>query len=358
MKLLVLSRYGRLGASSRLRLYQYLPYLNANGIETTVVPLSSDEYLERLYAGRRPPGWWILGEYLRRLCALPEAFRHDLIWLEKEIFPGAPALVERAMARLGVRYVADYDDATFHKYDRSDNPLFRRVWPRKIDAVMRHAVTVTAGNEYLASRARAAGARRVEVVPTVVDVSRYRVSPRPGSRFAVGWVGTPVTQRYLEPVGAPLAAATQGREADLILIGAAPGWNGAGGVTPQIRPWSESREAADIADFEVGIMPLADSDWERGKCGYKLIQYMASGKPVVASPVGVNVEIVEHGVNGFLASSPEEWRQALERLRDDPDLRYRMGLAGRRKVEASYSLEAMAPRVLAILRDAARRPAT
>jgi glycosyltransferase involved in cell wall biosynthesis len=118
-------------------------------------------------------------------------------------------------------------------------------------------------------------------------------------------------------------------------------------------PWSEQTEAQDIARLDVGIMPLVDAPFERGKCGYKLIQYMACGLPVVASPVGVNRQIVEHGVNGFLAETPEQWATALRTLCADPALRARMGAAGRRKVEQHYSLQVTAPRLVQILRRAA-----
>ncbi len=357
MKVLALTRYGRQGASSRLRFYQFLPHLETHGIAVTVGALSPDEYVARLYAGQRPGPMSIAGDYLQRMHGLLGVRRYDLVWLEKELFPGFPATFERALPGLGVPYVVDYDDATFHNYDRSSNPLFRHLWPRKIDAVMRHAELVTAGNEYLAAHARAAGARQVEVLPTVVDPARYSPRPQPSPVFSIGWMGTPVTERYLAPVTQPLAEVCADGRARVILVGVASGPTALPPGSLEVRPWSEGREAADIRDFDVGIMPLDDTDWERGKCGYKLIQYMAGAKPVVASPVGANPQIVEHGVNGFLAATEEEWRVALRRLRDDPRLRIRMGEAGRRKVEAEYSLELVAPRLRDLLRAAAGRRA-
>ncbi|HET8833280.1 MAG TPA: glycosyltransferase family 4 protein [Gemmatimonadales bacterium] len=352
MKVLALTRYGRLGASSRLRFYQYLPRLEQGGIAVTVAELSPDEYVARLYAGRRPPVVSIARDYLRRARWLVSLRGYDLLWIEKELFPGAPALVERLLSGLRVPYVVDFDDATFHRYDRSANPLLRHLWPRKIDAVMRGAALVVAGNQYLAERARAAGARRVELLPTVVDPARYPVRPPPaGEPFTVGWMGTPVTQRYLAPVAPSLAAvvAAGGR---VRLVGADRLPEGLPAESAELRPWAEATEASDILAFDVGIMPLDDTEWERGKCGYKLLQYMAAGRPVVASPVGVNPEIVDPGVTGFLAATPDEWRTALARLRDDPALRIRMGEAGRRRLEAGYSLDLAEPRLRALLRSA------
>jgi glycosyltransferase involved in cell wall biosynthesis len=357
MKVLALTRYGRLGASSRLRFYQFVPSLEARGISVTVAALSSDAYVTRLYRGRRPGPLFIGAEDVARARHLRHLRSFDLVWLEKELFPGAPALIERLLPRIGVPYVVDYDDATFHKYDRSANPLFRRLWPRKIDVVMRHAQLVVAGNEYLAQRARTAGAGRVEVLPTVVDLARYPVrSPDAGAGFVVGWMGTPVTQDYLSPVAAALAQVCAGGRGRVLLVGAATVPTALAGVPCELRAWSEEREALDVSEFGVGIMPLADTEWERGKCGYKLIQYMAAARPVIASPVGVNREIVEHGVNGFLASTTEDWRAALNQLRDDPALRQRMGLAARERVAARYALDVVAPRLAPLLRSAATRP--
>jgi glycosyltransferase involved in cell wall biosynthesis len=355
MKVLALTRYGRLGASSRLRFYQYVPRLEQRGIVVTVAELSPDRYVARLYAGRRPSVASIAWDYVRRVRSLASIRRYDLLWIEKELFPGAPALVERLLSGLGIPYVVDYDDATFHRYDRSSNPLLRHLWPRKIDAVMRGAALVITGNRYLAERARSAGARRVEILATVVDPGRYPVRPQPAREpFTVGWMGTPVTQRYLTPVAAALAGAmAEGDRVRLVGADRVPEEFPAGMV--ELRPWAEETEAHDILSFDVGIMPLDDTEWERGKCGYKLLQYMAAGRPVIASPVGVNSEIVEPDVTGILAGTPEEWRSALTRLRDDPALRARMGEAGRRRVEAAYSLNLAEPRLRALLESASTR---
>ena len=352
MKVLALTRYARLGASSRVRFYQMLPALEVHGIDVTVAPLSSDGYVRDLYAGkgRRPAR--VAGDYARRLGQLLSVGRFDLLWIEKELLPGAPAVLERLLGALRVPYAVDYDDATFHRYDQSTNPLVRRLLGSKIDVIMRHAVLVTAGNEYLAERARSAGARWTEVVPTVVDLDRYPVAPpRAEAPLTIGWMGTPITQRYLDPLRDALSTVCHRGGARILLIGADAG--ALAGLHPEIRAWSEQTETADIADFDVGIMPLADGVWERGKCGYKLIQYMACARPVVASPVGVNRCIVDDGVNGLLASTGAEWCTALEQLRDDRPLRDRMGRAGRARVESEYSVQALAPRLADLLRRAA-----
>ncbi|MBN1964721.1 MAG: glycosyltransferase family 4 protein, partial [Anaerolineae bacterium] len=224
---------------------------------------------------------------------------------------------------------------------------------RKIDTVMRKAVLVVAGNEYLASRARQAGAKEVATLPSVVDASRYEVIEAQGKqRLTIGWIGSPTTALFLHACRKALGHAVTHYDARLVLIGS--GSIQVGKLPLEIQPWSEDTETTAIKAFDIGIMPMPDNPWTRGKCGYKLIQYMASGIPVIASPVGVNSDIVEHGHNGFLATEPEEWIEALSRLISDADLRARMGAAGRAKVDTEYSLQIMAPKLLAILEQAVR----
>jgi glycosyltransferase involved in cell wall biosynthesis len=324
--------------------------LKQAGIDVDVSPLFSNRYLDLSYGGRRAWGEVIRG-YGRRWCRLLSAGRYDLLILEKELFPFMPALGERMLHRLGVRYLADYDDAVFHRYDGHTCGLVRRLLGRKIDVVMRCASAVIAGNPYLEHRARHAGARSVELIPTVVDHRRYvpRGYREGGREVTIGWMGTPKTSRYLTPLAPVIRRLTQRYGVRVVAVGA-----GAQDVerTPiEVRSWSESTEVADLQSFDVGIMPLSDSPWERGKCGYKIIQYMACGVPVVASPVGVNADLVAEGVNGYLATTNEEWARALEKLiRMSPCDRQRMGRLGREKVEAGYSVEAQAPRIGGLIR--------
>ncbi|MDI6774386.1 MAG: glycosyltransferase family 4 protein [Verrucomicrobiota bacterium] len=352
MRILALTRYGRVGASSRLRLMQYLPHLRAEGIKSDVAPFLGDDYLRRLYAGEKRPWGPILSAYLRRLAVLARCRRYDLLWIEYEIFPWLPPWAEQLLGHWKLPYAADYDDAVFHNYDQSPRRAARLLMGDKIDRVMKGAALVTAGNEYLAARARSAGAERVEIVPTVIDLNRYPPAPeRPSHVFSIGWIGSPATARYLPTVQPALAQACAGVPARVVLVGSGPMDFGA--VPTEIHEWTEAREVADVRSFDVGIMPLADNPWEKGKCSYKLIQYMACGKPVVASPVGHNMEVVQHGVNGYLAKTHDDWAQALTRLRVAPELRRRMGEAGRKRVESRYCLQVTAPRLAEWLREAA-----
>jgi glycosyltransferase involved in cell wall biosynthesis len=352
LNVLVLSRYGPLGASSRYRMYQYLPFLREQGFAVTVAPLLDDAYLEQRYSGRRVALLRLTRSYGRRIADLLTSGRFDLVWLEKEMFPWIPAWIERALMRVGVPYVVDYDDAVFHNYDRHRLAIVRRLMGTKIDDVMRGAALVVVCNRYLAERARVAGARWIELVPTTVELARYaRPTPPLNTTFTIGWIGTPWTARYLELVRPALHEVCRNGQARFVAIGAGSlNWDE---VPVEVVPWSEATEVAELQKLDVGIMPLPNSPFERGKCGLKLIQYMACGRPVVASPVGVNCEIVLDGVNGFTAANNDEWVTALRTLRDDPAHRERMGRVGRRNVEEKLSLEITAPRLAGLLRNTA-----
>lgn len=354
MRLLILPRYDALGASSRLRMLQFVPALQSEGFDVDVAPLLDDGYVSDLYAGS-VSGWKVARAYLRRMRLLWKFKKYDVVWVEKELFPWLPAWFEARWFSNNVAVVADYDDALFHRYDQHRIGLVRWLLGRKIDSVMRRADVVTAGNNYLAARANDAGARHVEWLPTVVDLDRY-TTPKPKVKkdvVVIGWIGSPATAHYLLQLTPVLVELAKNQAIRCVAIGARS--DQVKGTPFEALPWSENEEVAELSGLDVGIMPLLDEPWERGKCGYKLIQYMACGLPVVASPVGVNVDIVRQGETGELASSIADWASSLARLVGDADLRQQMGAAGRRRVEETFSLQVQFARLAGILRDAQLR---
>lgn len=360
MKVLALPRYERMGASSRLRFYQYFPYLkDVAGLQVTSKPLLSNAYVEVLYrSDLRKDRGAIVRAYAKRWALLRRAQRDfDLVWMEKEAFPYLPAWGERLLNRTGVPYIVDYDDATFHQYDSHRRPQIRRLLGGKIAEVMARAATVVVGNHYLGEYARASSAVQVEYLPTAVDLAQYPatsvITPDTNHPFTIGWIGTPLTTAYLTAIRPALERVCHSGRSHLRFVGAgAVDW-------PELPVdsvlWSEATEAGEIRKFSAGIMPLPDAPFERGKCGYKLIQCMASGVPVVASPVGVNRTLIRHGENGFLAESNDDWVAALERLRDDPPLQERMGQEARRTVEQEFCTKITAPRLATLLRAMVRK---
>jgi glycosyltransferase involved in cell wall biosynthesis len=353
LNVLLLSRHGRLAASTRYRFCQYLPYLKAQGITVTEAPLLDDNYLRTLYAeGKRTAGSYFLKVYSERLRYLLKTATYDLVWIHTEALPWLPGWIEQFLLGQRTPYVAEYDDAWFHRYDQHPSLFVRQLLKNKIDRVMKQAALVVAGNEYIAARAAAAGARKIEIVPTVIDLATYPLSPQPhNERFTIGWVGSPPTARHLKSIHPALKLICQEGNAQVVAVGA--GSLQLEGVNLQAKVWQEQTEVQEIQRFDVGIMPLIDSVFERGKCGFKLIQYMACARPVIASPVGVNQQLVRDGDNGFQATTTEEWLAAFRKLRDHAELRPHLGAAGRKQVESSYCLQVTAPKLTRLLYDAA-----
>ena len=347
MKILLLTRYGRLGASSRVRSLQYIDYLSSKGIVIDVFPLFSNDYLSALYSGQ---SYWkeaLLG-YWHRIRKLFSLSDYDLIWLEKELFPFCPAIIEHLLGILDIRYIVDYDDALFHRYDLHRSWLVRKFLGKKIDVVMRSSALVIVGNEYLAQRARDAGAKNIEIVPTVVDIDRYvPVLKQSRQHLVIGWIGSPSTERYLLKLIPVFESLKNKFNVSFVAIGA--NQKNFKNTPVDVVSWSEETEVGSIQNFDIGIMPLADTPWEQGKCGYKLIQYMACEVPVVASAIGVNKQMIKQGENGFLIESFSEWEGQLRLLLEDKALRQTVGIKGREQVESWYSLQKQAPRLVQMM---------
>lgn len=342
-----------MGASSRLRSYQYLPYLNQHGFDVETKPLFDDAYVKGLY-NRKVSKLRVVLAYIQRLRQLFNMRSYDLIWVEKEVLPWFPAFFELLLLRRIRPVIVDYDDAVFHRYDKHHNPLVRWILGSKIDRIMAASDLVIAGSEYLVERARLAGTRRIEKLPTVVDLRRYSSLPirRIENVLTIGWIGSPGTAHYLLPLISVFRLLLKNFTFRVVAIGAKNCAEFDDLI--EIHPWSEYTEATLLSQIDIGIMPLPDEPFERGKCAYKLIQYMAACKPIVASPVGENVFVVRPGVNGFLATSESEWLSALSDLCKDAVLRQRFGNAGRFIVGQKYSLSVTAPILLGLFHSLIR----
>ena len=352
IRVLLLSRYPSVGASSRVRFYQYLELLRAEGIAVSVAPFFDADYLPQRYAGKRTSSVSLLIAYAKRIGWLLRVGRFDLVWVEYDALPWIPKLIETLL--LSRRpYVVDYDDAIFVRYGEHAARWSRALMGDKIAAIMRGAAAVTVGNEYLAGFARGAGARRVEYCPSAIDVRRYEIREQPvhSGPVLIGWIGSPTTAPYLQLAAPALREICADGRARLVVVGSGP--MSLPDVPTEVRPWSAESEVRNIESFDIGIMPLPDDAWARGKSGYKLIQYMAASRPAVASAVGANCQIVQSGRTGLLVKSQDEWVTALRTLCSDAALRIAMGRAGRDVVEQGYDTRRVAPLLAKILKSAA-----
>jgi len=353
MKMLALMKYGNKAASTRQRLLQYREHFSYQGIEIEFIPLLNNDYLEQSFRGNAVSIFSILRSYVSRVNLLVSDRDFELIWVQYEAFPYMPGLVERLAAISGRPVVYDFDDAIFHQYDKHPNPLIRRFLGQKLQPLMRRASLCICGNAYLKAYAGRFSSR-TEIVPTVLDTDVYKptVESRDSARpVTIGWIGSPSTWSFVQPLIPLLERLSQ--ELNLIIRVVGAGRANATHSAFEFLDWSEDEEIVSIQGMDIGIMPLPDEPWARGKCGYKLIQYMACGLPVIASPVGVNSDIVNDGVNGYLACSEHEWEAAIRRLAASVELRGNMGAHGRQKIVNEYSLHVHGPRLAALLREVA-----
>lgn len=353
---LVLSRYGLLGASSRVRFGQYFEALTREGIACRLSPLLPDAYLPLRYRDDPRRYAHALVGYIGRADALLKARSYDVAWVEGELFPGLPAMFEGLLAMTGTPYMVDFDDALFYKYDHWFKGPLGGLFREKFRRLLSRSSGVTAGNAYLDALCLSNGAPSVTRVPSVVDIERYVPEDFGRSRdgpLIIGWIGSPHTTKHLWLVEPALRRLASEHPLLLMTVGASPldGY----GVPVMQHPWSLETEVRLINEMDIGIMPLADEPWERGKCGYKLIQYMALAKPVVASPVGVNPEIVSHGVNGYLANDDQGWFEALRGLAVSRDVRSAFGAVGRARVVEQYSVQSQVQTLARVLHEAAMR---
>ena len=349
MKILYFTKYSRKGASSRLRSYQYFTYLEKDGCDIQVYPLFDDEYLKNLYQGKKPV-LKIISAYIARFWQLRKITKTDIIFIEKELFPYLPAFVEQMLNFLGFNYIVDYDDAIFHNYDLSSNTWMRRLLSKKIDRVMASSKTVIAGNSYLASRAIEAGAKKIEVIPTVIESHRYQKKEFNYSNepIIIGWIGSPSTLKYLDPLLSVFKRLAENYHMQVHIIGAASYKVDLPNSIVKYIDWEEQTEAIQIEKFDIGIMPLSETPWAKGKCAYKLIQYMASGLPVIASPVGMNKEVVLDGENGFLANTDEQWYTSIEKYILNMNLRKEHGQKGYELVQNKFTVNSQLEKLIRI----------
>lgn len=351
IKVLGLALYGASAASHRQRLSQYADGLATLGIALQINPLLGNEYLHWRFQGGGMPIGTLLRDAWQRLAMLQDRDAYDVALLYCELFPLLPAWVEQPL--LSRPYIYDLDDAFYLKYRSGKLALTQPLLGAKVDALMAGAAAVTAGSQVLAQYARRFNPR-THHLPTVVDTTRY-VPQRPGGpgeALKVGWIGSPSTEHYLRMLVEPLSRlGEEGRVQLLVIGGKAP-------PVPHVEvielPWREDTEVELINTLDIGIMPLHDNPWSRGKCAFKLIQYMACGVPVVASPVGANVDVVTPDC-GFLASDTPQWLDSLRRLRDETALRQRMGEAARERVLQHYSLHQTLPLLADVIHQVAKR---
>jgi len=343
VKVLFLTQSSAFGPSSRYRVYQLLPWLQKLGIVCEVSPAIDDALYRSLYLDSAARGSRLAAfsaAWRRRRADVQRVKDFDAVFLQKGVFPGLYSGFERKLAaRKPV--VFDFDDAIWLPRIGGSRVLRALHRESAVQDILRRATAVIAGNSFLADYASRFN-RKVTVVPSSIDLAAYRRAPNSN---VVGWIGSRTTLPYLKPLKPVFE--TLGIKPRVIASGDPTRL----GFDVEFRPWRLETEMEELSQIGIGIAPLPDTPWERGKCGVKILQYMACGIPVVASPIGVNTNIVAPGVNGFLAKGTEEWAKMLRTLIAEPGLREKLGADGRETIEKHFTVQHAAAAVAAVLRD-------
>lgn len=336
MNILALTKYSHKGPSSRYRFYQYLPDLQKNGCVVDVQYFFDQHYLDQLFSGGSVGRFYLAKRFLLRMGTCLLSKRYDLVWIEGELLPFLPGWFEKLFHKcMPKKRLYDFDDAVWFRY--ADKPKLEG----KYRQILEDAALVMVGNDYLAEYVRQIN-KATAYLPTVISGAKYQRFQANLKGRVIGWIGSPTTVFFLEKLKPVFEQLAQDIEFELHVVGARLEWDK---VAVKSFAWSEETELELISHFDIGIMPLDDSEFAKGKCGLKLIQYMATGVPAIASPVGVNRHLIEASGGGLLAGDLEQWIGALRSLLTKKPQRMELAQKGRAWALEHLTVEAQYPRL-------------
>lgn len=354
MKILFVCPYPfGLAPSQRFRFEQYFPVLEANQILHTQEPFltENDYYILYTHGNVLKKISAVLQGFIRRFILLFRLSWYDAIFIHREATPLGPPFFEFIAAKiLKKRIIYDFDDAIWLPNTSEENNFIARIkWHSKVRSIVRWATQISCGNEYLCQYSRQFN-QNATVIPTTIDTHQLhnRIKDQLSEKLVIGWTGSHSTVAYLEEIVPVIAELEKQHDFRFLVIS---------DKNPELplqsfefKPWNKKSEIEDLLNFNIGIMPLRNDAWSSGKCGFKALQYMALGIPAVASPVGVNTSIIDHGVNGYLPASFSQWKKHLAELLENTQLRETLGKAGREKVEAKFSTASTSEKFLILFK--------
>tara|TARA_Y100001972_G_scaffold119065_1_gene159904 strand:- start:1082 stop:2176 length:1095 start_codon:yes stop_codon:yes gene_type:complete len=352
LKILILTPYPPNEApSQRFRFELFFKHLDKNQLTLESQPFISPQAWKALYAEKKTGSKFrsVINGFLRRAISLFKISKYDFIFIHRELTPVGPPIFEWIIAKvLKKKIIYDFDDAIWLPDQNRESTVWRWLkWRSKVASICMWSWKVSVGNEYLADFARKYY-ENVVVIPTVVDTGMHFKGVRnqkseisliagQAGRPIIGWTGSHSTLQYLNLILPSLHQLEQNTDFEFRVIA---------NKDPKLPlknysfiPWNKETEIEDLATLDIGVMPLPDDEWAKGKCGFKLIQYLALGIPAVASPVGVNTDIIHQDETGLLARTTEEWTKSLRKLLEDESLRAEMGKKGRSLIEKNYSVQ-------------------
>lgn len=331
--------------SQRFRFEQYFTLLEKAGHHYQTQSFLSTKNWKLFFRPGQPVKKMaaLIKGYLKRISVLWVSTKFDLIFIHREAAPLGPPVFEWILSRvLHKKIIYDFDDAIWLTDKKNESQFLQSLkWRNKVATICKWSYKISCGNEYLRQFAQQHN-KQAFLNPTTIDIENlhrlYKHEKIVNKKVIIGWTGSHSTIKYLNDIE-PILQVLENEYPQLEY------WIIADKPTTlklkslHFKKWSLETEIADLSQFDIGIMPLPDDEWARGKCGFKALQYMALEIPTVASPVGVNTSIIDHGINGFLCSDEGEWLKVLSLLIQDELKRKQIGKKGREKVLKSYSVE-------------------
>lgn len=331
------TKYNISSASVRERFYKYIPYLKNKNFVVKIKPLINDDlFKSRIINGDRSYMILMLSIFKRIFDIFLQ--KKNLVIIQYELLPYFPPLLESFLSLRKIPFIIDIDDAIFHHYDKSNNFFVKFFLKKKFYKLFSKSKAVLAGNEYLFNNAKKYGSKITHIFPTLVDVSKKKSSLKKYNKFTVIWMGSPSTTKYLNDISKYINYIAKKHDVNFLIVGSKdctikPSKN------IKFLEWSLKFENECVKKCHLGIMPLRNSFWEMGKCGYKLLQYMKNELPILASPVGVNKEILDHGGNGYFIKNKKEWEKFIIKLKNNSILRKKMGHNAKKKILSKYNIQ-------------------
>ncbi len=349
------TKYTSEGPSSRYRTYQYLSYYQQAGYSIQVKPLFPSSYIHTFYSTGKKPMLTVIWAYLKRIAQIVSVNKQAILFIEYELLPFVPLWVEKLLLAGKNKCILDYDDAIFHNYDKSNSAMVRWLCGNKIYGLVQIANTVITGSPYLTAQL-VTHQRNIIEIPTSIVFANYQLQEpkknnKPAQAYRFGWIGSMSSAKNVQLIVAPFKKLQEKYSCELVFIGFPEHLQPIlDGVQCTFIPWDAVTEIEQIYSFDAGIMPLEDTPFNNGKCGFKLIQYMACGKPTISTPLAANKAINRYQQN-LHASSEAEWETAMEQMIVQSDQFKKVGEENRNIVQQYYSTEANAHKYLSIFQS-------
>lgn len=342
MKILFVFPYplGR-AASQRFRFEQYLDILRNEGHELSLSPFLNEEvwniFYQRGYLLKKT--WALFMGFSRRFKTLFSIRSYDYVFIHREALPIGPPVYEWLLSKVfSKKIIYDFDDSIWIPNSSESNKFFLPLKTHSnVFRICKWSYKISAGNTYLSNIVSAYNPN-VVVNPTTIDIENHhnRIKEKISSPICIGWTGSHSTNKYLEEVSDLMKELSENNQVKFLVISdikPSLKWDGF-----EFKHWNKSSEIEDLSEIDIGIMPLTHDKWSEGKCGFKALQYMALGIPALVSPVGVNEEIVDDRVNGFICREASDWKEKILYLKEHPEKCLLMGQAARKKIEERYSV--------------------